>query len=582
MKYREPVAVGPAAVGIVYLTHVLDELLYEYTHSSYKPRVMSCNSLCKEALRLADSIDRGVVDRSRIEPILEEFKEVLRRDEVAKNLLEFEVDYYLSFSKDTSLENLTNRLGLLHNKVGGRGHVKALQGAIADACADAKRKKEISELARSWVSEVCSHGYTRKFMHETLINLFFLGDSRIHEPSDLHLFFDIFDGSKSQFEIAFLVEGMISNVGQVATRLRANILDKEGEHVAKFEELGFKSAQDERYVVFTISALDAHGARSRAEMNMEHLTDLFALYHHKRKITWNPQVAARESPDGDWRLLGYLSSGAKRSKDNLPFKASAKLISHFKELTFPDPYSAGRFFSIVRMHGSAQESLSAQAQLVNFWTGMEVLVDRGSSSKLKGVIAVLVPFLSFGYVESLLQCLTGDIFRWNRAAATKLINVKELRGWRLQHKLAAILLGGQFEKIREALYALVAPYPLLCNRVFVISQMLSSADKLLEVVQAHERRLVWQIHRIYRARNLIVHDGSAPQFVDLLVENAHEYLDAFIERFLHLRTVSKSAYTIEEAVEFQSKLYSEWIRKLRDSGGAAVTLESIYKFAALA
>lgn len=48
-------------------------------------------------------------------------------------------------------------------------------------------------------------------------------------------------------------------------------------------------------------------------------------------------------------------------------------------------------------------------------------------------------------------------------------------------------------------------------------------------VEKHADRVKWQIMRIYRNRNLIIHNGKSMPYLNLLIENLHSYVDEFIE-----------------------------------------------------
>jgi hypothetical protein len=147
--------------------------------------------------------------------------------------------------------------------------------------------------------------------------------------------------------------------------------------------------------------------------------------------------------------------------------------------------------------------------------------------------------------------------------------------------VAAILLGGDLEPVRDELYALLNEFPLLRNRCFQVSSLISDAGHLESAVKSHEKRVSWQIERIYRARNSIVHDGSAPPHVDALTENAHEYLDAFIDRFFVLCSRMKVVTTLDEAIAFQTRLYEDWMRILASAKGAKVDALSLRSLCAL-
>lgn len=69
------------------------------------------------------------------------------------------------------------------------------------------------------------------------------------------------------------------------------------------------------------------------------------------------------------------------------------------------------------------------------------------------------------------------------------------------------------------------------------------------MLELHEKKVAWQIRRIYRTRNLIVHSGRTPQYVQALIENGHDYLDQVILTFIQMSGSDYSVRTIEQAFE---------------------------------
>ena len=337
----------------------------------------------------------------------------------------------------------------------------------------------------------------------------------------------------------------------------------------------------ERIVVIReVSARDQYSARTSAETRLERITDLFAIFHHKNRIKWHSEAAVRREGT-DFVVLSARSSNLARSRDNVPKKASQKLSLQIGGLNFSDRDSLGRFISVVRLHGAAQEAASSQAQLVNLWTAMEVLVSRESDSKLRGVKRCITPFLVYGYFDRLLYALAGDLYRWKRKPTSRLLGQVDLPGWPQHHKLAGALVGDTFTNVRDDLYAMLEGFPLLRNRCFQTSALISSADEMNKLIKSHEQRVLWQIERIYRSRNAIVHDGSAPSQVDALTENAHEYLDAFIDRFFILCSQMKVVTTLDEAIAYQTRLYDAWKLELGTAKKVSVELGNVRRLCAL-
>ncbi|MDF1792941.1 MAG: hypothetical protein P1U88_13570, partial [Thalassobaculaceae bacterium] len=60
-------------------------------------------------------------------------------------------------------------------------------------------------------------------------------------------------------------------------------------------------------------------------------------------------------------------------------------------------------------------------------------------------------------------------------------------------------------------------------RAMKVNQNFSDAKSLYNFINSHKKRIEWQIHRIYRCRNLIVHSARQLSFIDTIVLNLDEY-----------------------------------------------------------
>lgn len=574
MKYREPVGIAQDAAGIRFFASCLDETLYEYTPAKYKPRVMGVRSLVVEAKSIIDRIEAGAMDRSRLYPILEEIKICLQENSIAKALLSFPVDFYCLCSKEEDLKSVRTRLGLLGNSLRGGRYRSAIQHEIIKLCADGKRKEELRFASRLWVS--AARNFSSQYIHEVVVKEFFNGEVKYFVPSDVDRFFQIFSAELEKFEVAFLVGDVVAELDDIIKKFHCQVLGVNEEY-----DCGLTPSISERIVlVKNVSGRDHFLARNKAEARIEHIADLFSVFHHKNRIKWKPEVAVRRE-GSDFRVLPARSSSVARSRDNVPKKASQKLSLQLGGLSFSDMDSVGRFVSVIRLHGAAQEAASAQAQLVNLWTAMEVLVSRETESKLRGVKRCIIPFLVHSYFDRILHGLTGDLYRWKRRPTSRLLKSIDLPDWPQHHKLAAILLGSSLEGKRNELYAMLEGFPLLGNRCFQVSKLISNSSEMIGAIKSHEQSISWQIERIYRGRNAIVHDGSAPARVDILTENAHDYLDAFIDRFFVLCSQMNAVANLDEAIAYQSRLYEEWRSRLNSSRKISVDMENVRHLCAL-
>lgn len=62
--------------------------------------------------------------------------------------------------------------------------------------------------------------------------------------------------------------------------------------------------------------------------------------------------------------------------------------------------------------------------------------------------------------------------------------------------------------------------------------------------------------RIYRTRNMLVHDGTSMPYSDYVLQNLHYYIDSFI-RFLstYYKLGYTSVDTIIDSIQFQEQMY---------------------------
>lgn len=107
--------------------------------------------------------------------------------------------------------------------------------------------------------------------------------------------------------------------------------------------------------------------------------------------------------------------------------------------------------------------------------------------------------------------------------------------------------------------------------------MLSKPADVYAFVEKHAERVKWQIMRIYRNRNLIIHNGDNMPYLELLIENLHSYVDDFMSYLIHC--LSEGATVSRMCQELFSK-ECEWLAEFSNSR-AGMTSEVICKMLAV-
>src|SRR5690606_25939390 len=107
-------------------------------------------------------------------------------------------------------------------------------------------------------------------------------------------------------------------------------------------------------------------------------------------------------------------------------------------------------------------------------------------------------------------------------------------------------------------------FHLLSDRFQHFCNLFSSPKNLRELLERHNQRLAWQIRRIYRARNLIVHSGKTPSYTEILIENTHHYLDIVMGVLMNLAVQPKHISSIEQGFVHVNLNYSAMMKWLEN------------------
>lgn len=101
-----------------------------------------------------------------------------------------------------------------------------------------------------------------------------------------------------------------------------------------------------------------------------------------------------------------------------------------------------------------------------------------------------------------------------------------------------------------------------------------------EIIKNHTQRLEWQIRRIYRTRNLIVHTGITPKYTAILIEHTHSYLDVLLSTLIKLSSLNR-INSVGQGFQYMDLLYNDYIKILDNKNSSPledIELEKIFKY----
>jgi hypothetical protein len=94
-----------------------------------------------------------------------------------------------------------------------------------------------------------------------------------------------------------------------------------------------------------------------------------------------------------------------------------------------------------------------------------------------------------------------------------------------------------------------ANHPLLRNHIYSTWKIFHKPRDLLQKICDSKQRLDWQLARIYRARNFLVHDGIEVPHIVPLLDNLQNYASMLVQRLVH-ELKENEHWTVRHAIEY--------------------------------
>ncbi|HEY3431170.1 MAG TPA: hypothetical protein VGK09_01355 [Rhodocyclaceae bacterium] len=558
----------PCLDGLKFFAQRLEELLFDYTLDSYKPSALNAPYLAGEAISLIADIESGVIDFANLSHVLEELVWSVQNDKVAKGLLDSDIEYYTNIANESELPALKLRLEVLERSINPLRYLNATLSQL-ERSIQAIEKSPIDTLARMLVTTLVNMGLSKQYLYDCVQICFFNEGPAIEDVSYLDNFIKLITPKTHSFQVLLIASKNIQPVADSIGAFKLKISSTAPEGAEEIiEKTKFKPTENELYVVGSdIRAHDPYGAREAAIRSMDNLSDLISLFLHRAKITWRePVVVIKKCCSNEAKCIEAPRGAMDRASDLRPEKAAKELNNLLKSFSAKG-LSFSKFNRVADIHGICVNHPIIDNQLINLWTALETLTPSHSgASKISNITSATLPFLLHFYIQRLVQQISYDLMNWDKWRVRKILQkVKCDPKTSLLGKCLRLLCLEENEPLRQGLYEHLKDFHLLRYRFFKLSETLSDKKKVQKLFALHEKKVSWQLRRIYRARNLIVHSGrTPPPYIDTLVENGHHYLDLIVFEVMRLSCGDYRASTLEQIFEIAKVRYTVFSKKLSE------------------
>lgn len=564
--------------GLLYFAQRMNELLYDFTLDSNKYYALNSTSLIKETLSIFEQVQKEFISDKHLEEVVDELNNSVKNDLVVKKVLGDEYSIYLPIKNLEDKDDFRLKLEILSNRITYAINIQTSKEMIIEAVTK-NNKRSLDFLINNFTTSCISYGYDSSHMYHVVNEFFFNGDNSISSSERCKEFFDRFDLIKKHYTVVFKVSSSFNEIKETCSKfnvsVRANLLKAQHE-IANNQ---FKSQKEFKDFLTCekITAMDERSAKNIAESRVKRIANLFTYFHHKTPPLWGEYALVIQN-EGRSFHLGELRSPMKKVRD-LHIEDAVTIFNYFiSNFKLSEKSSFLRFNKVIDLHSLALQNYSTENQILNIWIAFETLLGESKKdSKIQHIIDSLVPVLINKYLEGIIDELIDSLRKWSTDDFDYLIESVRLSTESNTDRITAFIVCKDYDTLREDIKSKLVDFPLLRHRITVLNHKLSSPKKILKYLVRHEERVKWHIRRIYRARNSIVHQGTLSRSSDILVENAHHYLDVFINDFILNNIASKKFMTIEQAVKNHSLIKNHWYKSLGTSTEDSISKETFYK-----
>lgn len=534
--------------NLLFVAQLINELLFDYSIPSNRISALNSHYLCRDAMTTINTIENNGVPEGSLKPIVEELFRALSKDITFSSRNENPLKYFLKAqsngsyvptqrTEDLNYEDSKKVVYALHQKYFRTGWYRT---ALFDDVRNLVKSNDEAVLqdlfrqTKALLTQLVNCGYSARYISFITNKLLYSPRREVVDVDVIDELLNTFDCKKRKYRVVFLVNKHHQHFLRTINNIE--FLDTLPQHGGSYYEAKFlKKRKGERYILFETEAMDPFSAAEAQKNILLDNVSIFRMFDHNYSFNINELKCGVYDEKDFFFYLNEETSPVQRaktpSKETIEKKTSAVGAAIRKTVENRNISEFYSLFNAIRAHSLSLDSDSEQNQLLDLWSIFEAVLDisnKHTSDRIQQVCLYLVPILKRKYFYSLFAQLANDIKNYSEGAYKSIVEGATTE-FDAINKLCSYVLLDDRKTEREQFLASCSDFPLLKERIEYYNAQLSTPLKIYEFAEKHAERVRWQVMRIYRNRNLIIHNGESTSYLKLLVENLHSYVDDFLD-----------------------------------------------------
>lgn len=540
--------------GILLFAQLMSEMLTPTTFESFRVYSLDTSARIGEALDLINDVTRARIPRQVLDPVVEEMKWSFKKDPAARGLAGDEIDALLALlTTSFSLDDFRSNLRLIQKLVEGK-YKETVEQLLLELFEKKEKRMDYRKLVGFYCSHLINLGYERNHIRQVVEDSFYTNTVIRMGRKTLEKFLRSFDGKQRRYIVH---TGVTRELGNYLRGLGFNASDRVGGQP-------YESSLDQNpnaevlpsILEWQVITLDPEAAMDSAYQFLSaqraiSFLDPYGMHcewGHTMHVTLHRAKSGRAITKADFLENKPRPVARKRSGPRSATRArtisnyAADIAGNF------DQASTERLLSSIRTAALARTSFNPENRLISLWSAIEVLLSEPQGeARIVHYAKLIVPCIVMRHTRRQVIAVYNDLLLRYRNRMHRIIRSMETDSHG-QEAFAELVFLPENQDYQSKLCAILENNPLALHRVFKLQRDYKNIKAVKNTMDDHADRVRWQIHRIYRARNQLVHAGRMPSYLESVILNLAEYYRSAIVTIVGRAKKEEEASDIDQIV----------------------------------
>ncbi|MGD0815309.1 MAG: hypothetical protein ABSA83_17060 [Verrucomicrobiota bacterium] len=501
-----------------------NEMFAPDTPDSFQPKLMNIPALVEELQLIAERASRSSKWEKHVRKIQDELKASCKAEQ---NLLD--ASPRLRWGLQT-LSEKTNLLDLLSLAKTLEQPLLSHEDMVKQALAEATAGLPDSKIAAfACLRRLATIALRKKRTAEDFSALMIPANFNRTPGEIIQAITEAIDAPAKEFNCILAVKGQPNELQAVARKVGFQLRSHREIPVDGPGTQFLQATKDAVLLSINLEAGKALDAAILAVRRLRPVLDIFNFYRHDA-LTFFDEVLVIGANSQPVLVKPQLQWAWQTRKKKTATYLTKSLIASASEERL-----TGQVFNALEHYSLAQTSTVARVRLANLWSALECLAGGDTAESVIGSICqVVAPIVAWRRTGKILSYTAKNLDQFGSVAGGPLgSGFPPGEGGVPSDRLLLALARPKGHPDAEQLQVFASAHPLLRFRIFSLWKILSAPADFAKELKASANRTEWHLHRIYRARNLSVHEGREVTHSSQLLENLHYYFSVTLSRILH-------------------------------------------------